>query len=429
MTDKYERRSFIKKLLGGSAAAITLPSIGWTNRNRFDQFPKFKEWTQPEEDYWALVKNQYQIKPGLIMMNAANFCPSPYPVSHAMADHLDSLNSNASSQDRKKYHAIYDETVNLLADYLGAQPEEIAITRNTSESNNMINNGLDLKPADEVIYWEQNHQTLNIAWEVRAKRAGFKIIKVSTPRSPENEEDLIRPFTDVMTKKTRLICFSHISNISGTLLPVQRLCAIARDKGILSLVDGAQTFGFMNVDLEELGCDFYTGSAHKWLTGPKESGVLYVKKNQLNKVWPLVISKDWTWGNEWKIENLVRYGQRNDATIAAFGKAVEFHNMIGKDKVEARVRELATSLKDKLSMTLREIEFVTPENAKMNACILVFNLPGIDSDTAVARLYSDYKIAAAGTHDGFNGIRLSPNIYNTKEELDQVVKALRELKI
>ena len=427
MTKPHQRRNFLKKLLGGSTAMMTLPSMGWMAQDQSDQFPSFKDWTTSEERYWQLVKSQYRIEPGLIMMNAGNFCPSPYPVSQAMIQHLDGLNANASSQDRKKYHKIYDRTVKLLAAYLKVSPEEIAITRNTSEGNNTINNGLDLKPGDEVVYWSQNHQTLNIAWEVRARRAGFKIVKVTTPRHPKNEEGLIKPFVEAMTKRTRLICFSHISNQSGTLLPAKKLCAIAREKGILSLVDGAQTFGFMDLDLKSLGCDFYTGSSHKWLTGPKESGVLYIRKEVLPKVWPLIISKDWSWDNEGQAINLVRYGQRNDATVAAFGKAIEFHNMIGKDKVEARVRGITNILKEKIGH-IPGVEFVTPTHPEVYACMLVFNLPGIDSDAAVAKLYKDYGIAAAGTHDGFNGIRLSPNIYNSEAELDQVIAALRDLR-
>ncbi len=426
---KDHRRGFIKKILGGSAMAITLPAMGFSGRNEPDPLTAPGERASSDEAYWDLVQSQYQIKPDLIMMNAANFCPGPYPVSRTMIEHLQGLNTNASSQDRKKYKQIYEETVAVLADYLGADPEEIAVTRNTSESNNIINNGIDLKPGDEVIYWGQNHETLNIAWEVRAKRDGFKAVEVITPRQPKTEEDLIRPFKDAMTKKTRLICFSHISNQSGTLLPVKKLCALARERNILSLVDGAQTFGFMNIDVKEMGCDFYTGSAHKWLTGPKESGVLYIRKDALNRIWPLVISKDWKWEHEWTVKNLVCYGQRNDATIAAFKKAIEFHNMIGKDRVEARVRELVNRLKDRLRAEVPGVEFVTPLEPDMYACILVFNLPDTDSDAAVAKLYKDHRIACAGTHDGFNGIRLSPNIYNTKDELDEVIKVLKKLRV
>ncbi len=430
MKNKNEqRRKFIKNLAGGSAAVLSFPIMGFSPKNRHDNFSGLKNKVfSNDENYWKLVKNQYQIDPGLIMMNAGNFCPSPYSVSQTMQTHLEGLNANASSQDRKKYNDIYKDTVKLMADYLGASPEEIAITRNTSEGNNTINNGLNLKPGDEVIYWSQNHQTLNIAWEVRAKRTGFKIIKVVTPRNPKTEEDLIKPFVDAMTRRTKLICFSHISNQSGTLLPAKKLCTIARDKGIMSLVDGAQTFGFMNINLKEIGCDFYTGSSHKWLTGPKESGVLYVRKDSLPKVWPLIISKNWSWDHEWKIENLVRYGQRNDATIVAFAKAIEFHNLIGKDNVEDRVLELVNTLIEKMKSNIPEVEFVTPLNANMYGCILVFNLPGIDSDKAVAKLYTDHRIATAGTHDGFNGIRFSPNIYNTKEELDHIIDILKEFR-
>ncbi|MBV6647874.1 MAG: aminotransferase class V-fold PLP-dependent enzyme [Cyclobacteriaceae bacterium] len=423
-----ERRKFIQKIAGTTALTMALPTLAMADSDFNARWTALKTFSGTDKKYWQLVKSQYSIEPGLIMMNAGNFCPSPYPVSKAMTDHLDHLNANASSQDRKKYKRIYANTTKLIADYLGASIEEIGITRNTSESNNTINSGLDLKSGDEVIYWSQNHQTLNIAWEARAKRAGFKAVKVVTPKQPKTEEDLIKPFVDAMTKRTRLICFSHISNQSGTLIPAMKLCEIARQRGILSLVDGAQTFGFMNIDVKDMGCDFYTGSAHKWLTGPKESGVLYIRKEVLPKVWPLIISKDWTWENEGKIENLIRYGQRNDATIAAFGEAIEFHNIIGKSKVETRVREITNQLKDAIAK-IPGATFVTPTNPDMYACMLVFNLDGIDSDAAVELLYQKYGIAAAGTHDGFNGIRLTPNIYNTEKEVDQVVDVLKALHI
>ena len=175
-TKKDERRDFIKKLLGGSAMAITLPSTAFLQPYPPVPLSNVSEEESPNEDFWVMVKSQYQHDPALIMMNAANFCASPFPVSQTMAEHLQGLDTNPSSQDRKKYKQLYKATVVLLAEYLGAGAAEIAITRNTSESNNIINNGIDLQPGDEIIYWGQNHETLNIAWEVRAKRAGFKAI-------------------------------------------------------------------------------------------------------------------------------------------------------------------------------------------------------------------------------------------------------------
>ena len=151
-----------------------------------------------------------------------------------------------------------------MAKFIGVSKEEVTITRNTSESNSFVVNGLDLKAGDEVIIWDQNHPTNGIAWENRSKRYGFSVKKVSVPLAPTPSEELLNSFTKAITSKTKLISFSHISNTSGIALPAKAICAVAKEKGILTLVDGAQSFGMMDLDLKELGCDFYTASTHKW---------------------------------------------------------------------------------------------------------------------------------------------------------------------
>ena len=441
MEKRTPRRTFLKYLIAGTGAGIAIPSTGLALgpshpsnplpvADSIGSFPVFPSPRQPEskaEQYWEIIRQQFSIRDGLVMMNAANLCPAPLPVSDRMIEHLRGLNADASSQDRQKYMDIHETTRKLLAEYLRVGTDEIVITRNTSEGNNIIHNGLDLGSGDEVVYWDQNHQSLNIAIEVRAKRAGFTPVKVSTPAQSGSRDELAGAFTNVFNKRTRLVAFSHISNITGMGLPAQQICTEARKKGILSLVDGAQSFGYMDLDLKKMDCDFYTGSSHKWLMGPKEAGVLYARKESAPEVWPLVVSKGWHWENEGTAWNLQQYGQRNDATIAAFGEAVIFHKRIGPENLEKRVRTHTISLKENLLSNIPGIKMITPALDEFNGNIVVFTIDDKDSDELVRALYNRYEIAAAAMHHDFTGIRFSPGIYNNKEELDRTVESLVHL--
>lgn len=211
------------------------------------------------------------------MMNAANLCPSPYPVIETVEQLTRDVDMDASFQNRGKFGELREKARTALAAHVGADPTEIAITRNTSESNNTVVNGLTLGAGDEVVIWDQNHPTNNTSWEVRAERMGFSVKKVATPPSPQSPEELVSVFADALSARTKVLSFTHVSNVSGVELPAKELCRMARERGILTLVDGAQSFGAIHLDLHDMGCDFFSGSSHKWFVGPKEAGILYVR--------------------------------------------------------------------------------------------------------------------------------------------------------
>ena len=423
--DYNSRRNFLKKAATGFATGIAVPTFASSVYQPFSDHQDLglSKGEQADEKYWEMVKQQFAIPADLIMVNSANLCPSPYVVTEAIVNYTRDLEKDVSFQNREKFNQVRQHALEMLADYLGVEKSEIGITRNTSESNNIIVNGLDLSKRDEVIIWDQNHPTNGIAWEQRAKREGFKVRKIQVPENPDSQQALIKPFEEAITNRTRLVAFSHISNVSGIALPAKKICAFAKSKGILTLIDGAQSFGLQQVNLKKIGCDFYSGSAHKWLMGPKETGILYVNKALMDDVWPSVISAGWD--EEWETidEKLCVLGQRDDAAISALVETINFHKNIGFENIEGRVRQLTDYLKKNIHERISGVSFVTPLEKELSAGIVIFQLADKDFREVFQRLYEDFGIASAPT----GGIRLSPNIYNTIGDMERIVEALSKI--
>ncbi len=346
------RREFLSRLLGGAAAAAVLPAGMVAGSEGLSSSPptglgeSFKN-DPVDERYWSMVKDHFPLREDLIVMNAANLCPSPWTVQEAVFGLTRDVDGDPSHANRGKFGDLRDEARALLAGWLGADPEEIVITRNTSEGNNVVISGLRLGPGDEVVIWDQNHPTCSLAWDVGARRHGYMVRRVATPPDPGSEADLIRPFREALSARTRVLAFSHVSNVSGVALPAGKLCELARERGVMTLVDGAQTCGAEALDLHAMGCDFFTGSAHKWPMGPKETGVLYVSRERQDDVWPLIVGIGW--GESDAGSKFEALGQRDDARVSAVKEMVEFHEMIGKRQVEERIRALASEVKRQLA--------------------------------------------------------------------------------
>lgn len=415
------RRSFLQKLAATTAVSLAYPALGLGISS--PEFPELPPAGTVDEPYWEMVKKQFAVPDKLMMLNAANLCPAPYAITQSVQTMLTDLGKDVSFQFRDQFSKTRQVSLEKLSKYLGVSKEEVGITRNTSESNNIIVNGFDLKPVDEVILWDQNHPSNNVAWEQRARRLGFTVKKVAVPAEPKSPDDLLASFAKAITAKTRLIGFSHISNVSGIAIPAKALCAMAREKKILTLVDGAQSFGMLDLNLKDLGCDFYSGSAHKWLMGPLENGVLYVRKESMDRLWPMMISAGWKDTSTSVDEKLCIVGQRNEATPAALPETLDFHFRIGKKNIEDRVVALNTYIKDQLRLKIPQVVFVTPVATSMSGGITVFNIPGKPSQEIFQKLYEIRGIACAST----SGVRLSPHIYNSMKDMDSAVDVLVNL--
>jgi len=437
-----DRRRFLAQFLGGAAATAALPghlvatevagesdrALRWLGLEPthgtgwLDLLPgPVGPW---DESYWQRVKEQFSLAPGLILMNAANLCPSPYPVQETVFRHTRDVNRDASFQNREKFVELKEEARIALASLVGASPTEIAITRNTSEGNNTIVNGLDLGPDDEVVLWDQNHPTNNVSWDVRARRWGFNVVRITTPPRPSDPGELLEAFRSALSSRTRVLSFSHVSNVSGVALPAKELCALARDRGVLTLVDGAQTFGAQQLDLNGMGCDFFTGSSHKWLMGPKEAGVLFVRDESQDRLWPSDVGVGWEGAEANGAQKFDNLGQRDDAAVVTMGTAAGFHQAIGPDAVEARVRALASALKTALADAIPEILFHTPAGPEMSLGVVVFAVPGKVHRDIFESVYRTHHLGCASMGGDFDGLRLSPHIYNSMAEVETAVEAV-----
>jgi len=419
------RRRFLWHALGGAAATIPLtPRLLRARAVDLMEISLPRNPGAEDEEAWRFMKQQFPLRSDLVLMNAGNLCPSPYPVIDTVMHLTRDIDADASFQNRAKFNDLHENARRALADYVGADPDEIAVTRNTSEGNNTVINGLTLGSGDEVIIWDQNHPTNNVAWDVRAERFGYTVKRVSTPPTPSSAEALVAPFRDALGARTRVLAFSHVSNVSGVALPARELCHMARDRGVLTLVDGAQVFGALRIDLHGIGCDFYTASSHKWLMGPKEAGLLYVRRDQIGALWPSHVGVGWEGALERGAAKFENLGQRDDACVAAMGAAVAFHEAIGPEAIEERVRSLTSALERGIRERIPAAFFHTPADPAMSGGVVVFLIPSRDSRALFEALYRDHAIAGAAMGGAFTGVRLCPHIYNTMEDVERVVDTL-----
>ncbi len=416
VASRVSRRSFLSAV--ASTSAVTAATAAGTLGALSTSF-------ETAEDYWEVVRQQFSFGEGKVPMNAANLCPSPRLVQERVSELSHDIQVDCSFQNRDKFSGLLEVSRGRVARQLGVASDEIALVRNTSEANNIINNGLHLKQGDEVLLWDQNHPTNNVAWDVRAARFGIQVTKVSTPPSPSSVDELISVFKTAFSPRTRVLAITHVSNVSGLRLPVRELSEEAHRRGIYVHVDGAQTWGALNLDLSELACDSFAASSHKWFMGPREVGLLYVRKERIPEVWPNIVAPGW--GNDEATDlkgarKLESMGQRDDARLAAVASAADFLDSISLARVESRVHELASRLKESLART--GLKLVTPMERELSGGVVIASAPSGVSTEVFERLYAEHGIAGAST----GGIRLCPHIYNTIGHVDRAVQGLRDLR-
>ena len=389
------------------------------------RFPALLNAAAEGEAWWTLVRNHFAFSEQRVPMNAANLCPSPRAVADRSAELTRDMDFDCSFHNREKFSRLLEESRAAVAAHIGATPDEVALVRNTSEANNAINNGLPLKPGDEVVIWDQNHPTNNVAWDVRAARYGIVVKRVATPAAPTGMDELVSVFERALTPRTRVLAVTHVSNTSGIRLPVKQLAEVAHRRGLHFHLDGAQTWGALHVNVNDIGCDSYSASAHKWFLGPREVGLLYVRKDRVAGIWPNTVAPGW--GNDAepdvagarKFESL---GQRDDAKLAAIRVCAEFHNTLGAAKVEARVLELAGALKTKLKAL--DVQLATPMDPAMSGGVVILKTDSKKGQEAYQTLDKKSGIAGAAT----GGVRLCPHIYNTMAHIERAVEGIRSVR-
>jgi selenocysteine lyase/cysteine desulfurase len=418
------RRSFLRAIPVAASAAAYFPSAAATPQ-RLHQLLAV---TPDRETFWSVVSSQFPLRAGKIPFNAANLCPSPRPVSERVSELTRDLDSDVAPGNRTKFAVFLEDSRKKVAEQLGVSPDEIALVRNTSEANTLVNTGVPLAAGDEVVLWEQNHPCNNAAWDVRAARYGFQVKRVKVPPGAKTAGEIVSLFEQALTPKTKVLSLTYISNTTGFRLPAKELCALARQRGIYCHLDGAQAWGYLHLNLRDLGCDSFAASAHKWFMGPKEVDVLYVRQARIPEIWPSVISAGWNPSAlksdvaSRKFENL---GQRDDAALSAVGTAVDFHRVLGYANVQARTTELAQALKEGLSK-INRLQLVTPMDPALSGGVVISQVQGFDREKMgafVKDLYEKHGIGGAAT----GGLRLCPHVYNTMADVEAAIRGARAL--
>lgn len=418
MAGSVSRREFTRLFAaGGSAALFAHPA--WA-REAPAAWPPDGRATS--EAFWGDVRKQFVMPPDLGVMNAANLCPASRRVVETLTRETASVDRDPSPQNRARLTEAREAARRTIAGFLRVTPEEIVITRNTSESNNLVSNALELKAGDEVVIFADNHPSNHQAWTAKAKRFGYTVTVVEQRNPHPGAEYYVEAFSRAITPRTKLMAFTHLTNTVGDLLPAAELCRVARERGVLSMLDGAQSFGLLDVDLSAIDPDFYSGSAHKWPCGARECGILFASRRTHDRLWPTSYSA--YPGAVGISRTLEAFGQRDEATMIALDSALAFQTEVGRANIEARSRALAQQLIAGISK-LDGVKVWTSAAPDRSAAVVSF-LPGtLDTRKLAAALYEKDKIAIA-TRGGADraGLRVSPHFYNTPQEIDRLVAAL-----
>jgi selenocysteine lyase/cysteine desulfurase len=310
-----------------------------------------------------------------------------------------------------------------LAAEFGCDKEELAITRNSSEALQIAQNGIDLKPGDEVLTTEQDYGRMLTTWDQRARREGIKITRINFP-VPTTQDDLYQRFERAITPQTKVMHFCHITNLTGQQFPVKRLSQLARQRGILTIVDGAHAFAHFPFKLADLDCDYYGTSLHKWLLAPHNTGFLYVRRSRIEPTWPLTAAPA---RRNTDIRKFEEVGTISAAPFAAINEALAFHQAIGVERKAARLRYLTMRWANKLRAHPRIKIHSSLEPGQTYGLALVA-VQGLKAAEVNSFLWSKYRIITATiSRDDYDGVRVTPNIYTPLEEIDTFVMAMEDL--
>ncbi|HQZ95863.1 MAG TPA: aminotransferase class V-fold PLP-dependent enzyme [Pyrinomonadaceae bacterium] len=369
-----------------------------------------------DEDYWSTIQQAFSVTRGIVNLNNGGVSPSPRMVTEAFVRYT-WQQEDATAYTMWQILEPQSETIRTgLAEVFGCSPEEIAITRNASESLEILLMGMDFKSGDEILTTTQDYPRMITTLKQREMREGLKLNLIKIPLAPNNVDDIAAAFERAVTPKTKLILVSHQINLTGQILPIKKICEMARSKGIETIVDGAHAFAQFDFKRDDLQCDYYGTSLHKWIYAPKGTGMLYVKKDKIAKVWALMASED---KNRNDIRKYEEIGTHSAAMRLAIGEAILFHNAIGGKRKEERLRFLARYWMNKLK-DVPKVGFNTSFDPKQSCAIANFKIDGIDPVAIGGYLMSRHKIFTTPiVHEEFTGIRITPNVYTTLWELDR----------
>jgi len=376
------------------------------------------------EDFWKQIRAGYLLNPDFINLENGYYCFLPKQTLESFIKHVREINYQGSYYMRTVQFENKKAMAAKLAALAGCPADELILTRNTTESLDIIISGFDWKQGDEAVMAEQDYPSMLNMFKQVAARYGVVNKLISVPNHPESDEEIVNLYASVITEKTRLLMVCHMINITGQILPLREICDMAHSRGVQVMVDGAHAFGHFRFTIPELNCDYYGSSLHKWLSVPLGSGILYVKKENIRKIWPLIASGE---SNPDSILRLNQIGTHPVHTDLTVSEAIDFYNMLGAERKETRLRYLQHYWSEKVR-NMPHIILNTPADPGRSCAIGNVGVKGIAPGELGDILFKKYRIYCAPVDGaGVHGCRITPNVYTSTEELDILVKALTEL--
>lgn len=377
-----------------------------------------------DEDYWSIIQQAYTVNPSIINLNNGGVSPAPRVVQEAL-DRYNKLANEGPSYFMWRVMDMGREPLReKLAELAGCSPEEIAINRNSTEALNTVIYGLHLQKGDEVIGTKQDYPNMINAWKQRSQREGIVYKQISFDFPITDEDAIVNAFEKAITPQTKLLHITHVINWVGQIMPVKKITALAKRKGIETLVDGAHSFGLLDFKIPDLGCDYFGTSLHKFLSAPVGSGMLWIKKEKIQQVWPLVCNDKPEGEDIRKFETL---GTRSFPIEQAIGEAVNFHNAIGPKRKQERIHYLknywASAVKD-----IPGVKIHTSLDPRYSCAICGVTIDGMTPAELDSSLFSKYKIHTVGiVWENISCVRITPHVYTKLKDLDRLILAIKEI--
>jgi isopenicillin-N epimerase len=418
------RRAFVAQLMRAGVALPVFRSDAIRSLIDAEQIVDGKSPAEAADDeaYWAQIQQAFDADRTLINLNNGGVSPAPTHVLEAMIRDLRFSNGIPVEHMWGVLEPRIESVRRELAQMFGCDPEEMAITRNASEANETMILGLDLKRGDEVILTNQNYGRMITTWEQRARREGIVIKKISFKVPPPSDAYIVEQFASAITPRTKAIEITHITNLTGQILPVAEVVKMARSKGIEVFVDGAHAFAHFPFTRDELQCDYYGTSLHKWLHAPIGTGFLYVRRDKIKSLWPLMAAPDTMDANIRKYEEIGTHPAANHNAIAV---AIAFNRGIGLDRKAARLRFLRDRWAKSLMKASDRVHVLTPLDDTQSCGIGLVHVAGLDTSKLQSWLWGKHRIMTTPIlHDEFNGLRITPSIYTTVDEIDRFVETV-----
>lgn len=416
------KREFLKN---ASLAAVGLPFIRVSFSTSLNTLKHLSpNQIATKEDFWLQVRKDYSLKPNYINLESGYYNIIPNPTLNHMIDHARMVNYEGSyymrtvQWDQKKAMAA------KLAKVVGTSPKNLIITRNTTESLDMVIKGMNWENGDEAVYAKQDYGAMKMMFEQVSRRYGTKSIIVSVPNHPTSDEEIVRIYQNAITSRTKLLMVCHMVNITGQILPIKKICQMAHKKGVQVMVDGAHCVGHFQFKIDDLECDYYGSSLHKWLAVPLGTGMLYVRDKHIDNLWPVFAEHHKEPGDIARLNHIGTHPVYHDLSIE---NAIEYYTMLGAERKEARLRYLQEYWSSKVR-THPNIVVNTPKESFRACGIANVGLKNLKPHELAKQLMDRYQIfTVAIDYANVQGCRISPNVFTTTQELDVFVKALQEL--